>query len=134
MEQPPRSTRPPPRTPAAVEAELRRRVRTELDEARAAADGELTDVALAGVIAHAIGQALAWHLDAPEHGRGPSTSSGWRPAPGPRGRPRPDFDDRDRGPRPSGFRPSFGDRPAPSGNRRPPRPSKGGYPKPRRPR
>ena len=43
----PRPSRPQPRTPAAIEAELRRQVRAGLAEARAAADGALTDEALA---------------------------------------------------------------------------------------
>jgi hypothetical protein len=137
MHEPTRPTRPAPRTPAAVEAELRRRVRAELEETRGAGGGELSDVALANIIARAIGQALAWHVDAPEHARGPTTSGGWRPAPGPRGQPRPDDRDRaaptwrDRGPRP--FKPNYRDQPGPgpSGNR--PRPNKGGGYKPRKP-
>jgi hypothetical protein len=96
----PRSNRPQPRTPAAVEAELRRQVRAGLAEARAAADGELTDEALAQVVAHAVGQALGWHVDAPEHARGPVAGGGWRPATGPRGASgRPDWQERDRPPR-----------------------------------
>ena len=116
MEEARRPTRPAPRTAAAIEAELRRRVRTELTEARAASEGELTDAALAGIIARAIGQALSFHLEAPEHAR-MAVSGGWRPAPGPRGRPplaAPAERD-DRGPRP--FKPPFRDRPP--GPRRP---------------
>ncbi|MBV9174683.1 MAG: hypothetical protein JOZ81_31865, partial [Chloroflexi bacterium] len=51
MDEARRSNRPAPRTPAAVEAELRRRIRVELAEARERADGELDDAALAEVIA-----------------------------------------------------------------------------------
>src|SRR6187551_2517139 len=64
------SNRPTPRTAAAVEAELRRRVRTGIVEARAAReDGSLEDADLAGGIAHAIALALSWHLESPEHSR-----------------------------------------------------------------
>src|SRR5919201_6187654 len=91
MDTGPRSNRPTPRTPAAIEAELRRRLRAELSDARAAAeDGTLDDAMLAAIIARAIGAALAWHLESPEHARGPRLSGGdWRSAPGPRGRPEP---------------------------------------------
>ena len=100
----PRSNRPTPRTAAAVEAELRRRIRAELTQARSDADGELDDAALAGVIARAIAMALGWHLESPEHARNATLSSRtWRPAGGPRGgRPRQEFEERqfdDRGPR-----------------------------------
>src|SRR5258708_33969484 len=100
----PRSNRPTPRTAAAVEAELRRRIRAELTQARSDADGELDDAALAGVMARAIALALGWHLESPEHARNATLSSRtWRPARGPRGgRPRQEFEDRsfeDRGPR-----------------------------------
>src|SRR5919199_5558546 len=88
MDDRPRHTRPAPRTPAAIEAELRRRLRNELNEARtAAADAgeELDDATLAAIIARAIAVALSLHTDA-EHVRGPQTSNaGWRSAPGPRG-------------------------------------------------
>src|SRR5207244_11295836 len=67
MSEAPRSNRPTPRTTAAVEAELRRRIRAELTQARSDADGELDDAALASVIASAIAAALSWHLEAPEH-------------------------------------------------------------------
>src|SRR3982074_2056571 len=129
----PRSNRPSPRTAAAVEAELRRRIRTELTQARSDADGELDDAALAGVMARAIAVALGWHLESPEPARNATLSSRtWRPAGGPRGgRPRPDFEERsfedrvprqfddrcprqfdDRGPRPfDDRRPPFRDRP-----------------------
>src|ERR671934_2894852 len=93
----PRSTRPTPRTPAAIEAELRRRLRSELSEARNAAEdaGEpgLGDATLAAIIARAIGTALSLHAEA-EHARGPQTSNaGWRSAPGPRGRRPPPEED-----------------------------------------
>src|SRR3981081_4804716 len=99
-----RSNRPMPRTAAAVEAELRRRIRAELTQARSDADGELDDAALAAVMARAIAAALGWHLESPEHARNATLSSRtWRPAGGPRGgRPRPDFEERSfeaRGPR-----------------------------------
>ena len=69
-----------------MEAELRRRVRTELTQARVEANGELTDAALANAIARAIGAALGWHLESPEHTRNATLSSRtWRPASGPRG-------------------------------------------------
>jgi len=94
MAEAPRSNRPTPRTAASVEAELRRRIRTELEQARAAADGELADVELAAIIARAVASALQWHLEAPEHTRNATLSSrSWRPAGGPRGpRPREDRD------------------------------------------
>jgi hypothetical protein len=117
----PRSNRPTPRTPAAVEAELRRRIRSELEHARSDADGELTDAALASVIARAIGAALGWHLEGPEHARTATLSSRqWRPAGGPRGGPR---EGGARDERPSRFdeRPRYDDRPR-FEERRPPRP------------
>jgi len=142
----PRSNRPTPRTPAAVEAELRRRLRTELAHAREEAGGELDDAALAGIIGRAIALALGWHLEGPEHTRNATLSSRtWRGASGPRGGPPRDrdrdydqgpggFDDRGRGGfddrgRPGGFddrgrpgRPSDrGPRERPSGDWRPPR-------------
>jgi translation initiation factor IF-2 len=94
MDEARRSNRPTPRTPAAVEAELRRRIRAELAEARKRSDGELADAALAEVIARAIGAALGWHLEAPEHSRNATLSSRtWRGAGGPRGGGAPrDFD------------------------------------------
>ena len=86
MPEAPRSNRPQPRTGAAIEAELRRRVRTELLEAREQAEGELDDASLAGIIARAIASALSWHLEAPEHTRNATLSSRtWRSAGGPRG-------------------------------------------------
>ncbi|MBV9546636.1 MAG: hypothetical protein JOY61_19895 [Chloroflexi bacterium] len=103
MDEARRSNRPAPRTPAAVEAELRRRIRVELAEARERADGELDDAALAEVIARAIGAAFGWHVEAPEHARNATLSSRtWRGAGGPRGGGAPrDFDagPSDRGPR-----------------------------------
>jgi hypothetical protein len=79
-----------------VEAELRRRIRAELTQARGDADGELDDGTLAEIIARAVAMALGWHLEAPEHTRNATLSSrGWRPAAGPRGGGRPsDFEDR----------------------------------------
>src|SRR5437879_13890389 len=98
MSEAPRSNRPTPRTAAAVEAELGRRIRAELPQARSDADGELDDAALAAVIASAIAAALSWHLESPEHTRNATTSSRtWRPAGGPRGGasgPPRDFGDR----------------------------------------
>src|SRR5919197_4505602 len=97
MTEQPRSNRPTPRTPAAIEAELRRRIRADLTQARADADGELDDAALAAVIARAIGNALGWHVEAPEHTRNATLSSrSWRPAGGPRagGRPPREFEGR----------------------------------------
>src|SRR6202023_1308979 len=86
MSEAPQSNRPTPRTTAAVEAELRRRIRAELTQARSDADGELDDAALATVIAGAIAAALSWHLESPEHTRNATQSSrSWRPASGPRG-------------------------------------------------
>jgi hypothetical protein len=89
MPEAPRSNRPTPRTAAAIEAELRRRVRQELEEARgerSEADGQLEDAALAAIIARAISAALQWHLEAPEHTRNATLSSRtWRGAGGPRG-------------------------------------------------
>jgi hypothetical protein len=99
MAEAPRSNRPTPRTAAAIEAELRRRIRSELEQARSEADGVLDDAALAGIIARAIVSAVEWHLQAPEHTRNATLSSRtWRPAGGPRGGPR-DDDGEDRGPR-----------------------------------
>ena len=88
-----------PRTAAAIEAELRRRVRLELEQARSEADGALDDAALAGIIARAIASAVDWHLQAPEHTRNATLSSRtWRPAGGPRGGARRD-EEEERGPR-----------------------------------
>src|SRR5919201_853478 len=119
MDTGPRSNRPTPRTPAAIEAELRRRLRAELSDARASAeDGALDDATLAAIIARAIAAALSWHLEAPEHARGPQTSgSGWRSAPGPRARPRPQPQERDEpfGPRPRGSARGEGLGPRPPG-------------------
>ncbi len=123
-------TRPAPRTPAAIEAELRRRVGTHLAEARLAAGGDLTDEVLAAVIARAIGLAVGWHLESPEH-----TSAGgraWRPAPGPRGRARPEREwegEEEERPRPA----PRGPRPRPPFEGGPPRPRFEGGPAPRRP-
>ncbi|MGI9147153.1 MAG: hypothetical protein ACR2IK_11465 [Chloroflexota bacterium] len=114
MSEAPLSNRPAPRTTAAVEAELRRQIRADMTQARADADGELNDESLASIIAHAIGMAVGWHLDSPEHTRNATVSSRtWRPAGGPRGGRPPDneersfedrsprqFDDRRRGPPP----------------------------------
>jgi hypothetical protein len=98
MAEAPRSNRPAPRTPAAIEAELRRRVRAELTQARSEADGNLDDQALAAIIARAVAAAVSWHLESPEHTRNATLSSrAWRPAGGPRGgQPRPDFEERTR--------------------------------------
>lgn len=86
MAEGPRSNRPTPRTPAAAEAELRRRIRMELEQARKDADGQLDDGQLAAIIARAVASALQWHLEAPEHTRDATLSSRtWRPAAGPRG-------------------------------------------------
>jgi hypothetical protein len=94
-----RSNRPTPRTAAAAEAELRRRISKELEQARSGSDGQLDDSALAMIIAHAVASALQWHLDAPEHTRNATLSSRtWRPAGGPRGMP-PRERDFDEGPR-----------------------------------
>jgi hypothetical protein len=144
MEDRPRQTRPTPRTPAAIEAELRRRLRNELVEARtAAADAgeELDDATLAAIIARAIALALSLHAEA-EHVRGPqTTNAGWRSAPGPRGNrppPRPreyeqEFEQGGPPPRyPSRPRPPFGPPSGPRG-RRPP-PSRGGGFGPKKPR
>ena len=143
-----RSNRPTPRTAAAIEAELRRRIRGELAEARGQTEGELDDQALAGIIARAIASALSWHLEAPEHTRNATISSRtWRPAGGPRGgqsREEPpdrgagDFEDRPRRPPPYRER-NFEDRPprGPYQERRPrdfeERPPRGPYQE-RRPR
>jgi hypothetical protein len=109
MDEAPRSNRPTPRTPAAIEAELRRRIRLDLNQARSdATDGQLDDGVLAEIIAHAISAALSWHLESPQHVRGATSSSrNWRSAGGPRGGGRefgapPDFDDQRRGPPPRG--------------------------------
>ena len=100
MGEAPRSNRPTPRTAAATEAELRRRIRSELEQAREAAGGELDDATLAGIIARAVASAVQWHLEAPEHTRNATLSSrSWRPSAGPRGggpRQERDFDDRQR--------------------------------------
>src|SRR5438128_11884933 len=107
----PRSNRPIPRTAAAVEAELRRRIRAELNQARSEADGELDDATLAAIIARAVATALGWHLEAPEHTRNATISSrSWRPAGGPRGGPPRSDDYRDRPFEPRGPR-DFRDRP-----------------------
>jgi hypothetical protein len=117
MAEAPRSNRPTPRTPAAMEAELRRRIRAELEEARNSADGQLDDASLAGVIARAISAAFEWHREGPEHTRNATLSSRtWRPAGGPRGaRGAPEGDDRP--PR----RPRDFDGPPPRDYDRPPR-------------
>jgi hypothetical protein len=107
-----RSNRPTPRTPAAIEAELRRRLRTELAQAREEAGGELDDAALAGIIGRAIAVALGWHLEGPEHTRNATLSSRtWRGASGPRGGGPPRDRDRDFDQGPGGF----DDRGRPSG-------------------
>src|ERR1700737_3677871 len=99
MSEAPRSNRPTPRTTAAVEAELRRRIRAELTQARSDAEGELDDATLATVIAGAIAAALTWHLEAPEHTRNATLSSRtWRPAGGPRAGARTEDSDDDRRP------------------------------------
>jgi hypothetical protein len=86
MDEASRSNRPTPRTPAAIEAELRRRLRMDIAQARSDADGELDDGTLAEVIARAIAAALSWHLEGPEHTRNATISSRtWKPAGGPRG-------------------------------------------------
>jgi hypothetical protein len=91
-----RSNRPTPRTPAAAEAELRRRIRAEMEQARSEADGELGDGELAAIIARAVASALQWHLEAPEHTRNATLSSrSWRPAGGPRGARQPEERERD---------------------------------------
>jgi hypothetical protein len=122
MSEAPQSNRPTPRTTAAVEAELRRQIRTDLAQAREDADGELDDASLASIIARAIGTLLGWHLESPEHSRNATLSSKtWRPAGGPRGGGRPpEFENRsseERGPRP------FEDRRRPG-----PPPGRGSYP------
>lgn len=93
-DQAPRPNRPTPRTAAALESDLRRQLRAALQQARDDAGGELADKDLAAVIASAIAAAFAWHLEAPEHARGMDRigSGTWRPADGPRGRPRPQAD------------------------------------------
>jgi hypothetical protein len=150
VEDTPRSNRPTPRTAAAVEAELRRRLRAEITQARADADGELDDASLAGIIARAIASALSWHLEAPEHTRNATLSSRtWRGSSGPRpgpGGPRPSrepfsggedqpLDERAerRGPRDfGGNRPPRGPRPFES--RGGPRPFESRGPRPYEPR
>ncbi len=127
MDESPRSNRPTPRTPAAIEAELRRRVRLDLQHARSEAEnGDVDDVTLAEIIARAIATALGWHQESPAHTRNATTSSrSWRPAGGPRGGPPRDreFDDGPRRPR------EFDD-----GPRRPPPPPPRDYDdRPRRP-
>jgi len=116
MSEAPQSNRPTPRTTAAVEAELRRQIRADMAQAREDADGELDDASLASIIARAIGVALGWHLESPEHARNATLSSRtWRPSGGPRGGGRPqDFEER--GPR------QYDDR------RRPPPQERGPYP------
>jgi hypothetical protein len=106
MAETPRSNRPAPRTPAAVEAELRRRIRAELTQARAESEtGELDDAALAEIIARAVAAGLGFHLEAPEHTRNATLSSrSWRPAAGPRGGPRQQQFEDEREPR-RGFQP-----------------------------
>jgi hypothetical protein len=100
MAEAPRSNRPTPRTAAAVEAELRRRIRAELTQARSDADGRLDDAALAEIIARAVASGLTWHLEAPEHTRNATVSSRtWRPAGGPRGGRPQEFSPEDREPR-----------------------------------
>ena len=116
MAEAPQSNRPTPRTTAAVEAELRRQIRADLAQAREDADGELDDASLASIIARAIGAAVGWHLESPEHVRNATVSSRtWRPSSGPRGAGRPPDDD-ERGPR------QFDDR------RRPPPPDRAPFP------
>jgi hypothetical protein len=150
MSEAPLSNRPTPRTTAAVEAELRRLIRVDIAQAREDGDGELDDASLASIIARAIGMALGWHLESPEHSRNATSSSrAWRPAGGPRGGRAPEFDARapqERGPRQFDDRPrrpppnrppfsdggprDFGDRP--SGPRRPPREDTRDFPPPPR--
>lgn len=148
MSETPRSNRPTPRTAASVEAELRRRIRTELTQARSDAEnGQVDDATLAGIIASAIGDALGWHLESPEHTRNATLSSKtWRPAGGPRGGRSADDEDapgaggdssfsgdrpprRDFGDRPP--RREFGNRPQRDFGDRPPRRNFGDQP-PRR--
>lgn len=129
-----RSNRPTPRTAAAAEAELRRRIAKEIEQARSGSDGQLDDSALAMIIAHAVASALQWHLDAPEHTRNATLSSRtWRPAGGPRGareREERDFDrpprDFDRPPRDYDRPPRDFDRPPRQGGRPSGRPPFGG--------
>jgi hypothetical protein len=119
MAEAPRSNRPAPRTAAAIEAELRRRIRSELEQARNASEGQLDDATLAAVIARAIAAGMQWHLEAPEHTRNATLSSRtWRPAGGPRGGRPPDADDRP--PREYDRRPRDFDRPPPRDYDRPP--------------
>lgn len=95
MPEAPRSNRPAPRTAAAIEAELRRRVRSELEQARGESAGQLEDAALAAIIARAVATAVQWHLEAPEHTRNATLSSrSWRPAGGPRGGRGAEFEER----------------------------------------
>jgi hypothetical protein len=119
------SNRPTPRTQAAIEAELRRRLRTELVQAREEGGGQIDDAALAAIIGRAIAQALSWHLEAPEHTRNATLSSRtWRGAGGPRGgQPRGydvprDYDERGPRERPYPDR-GFGDRDRPYQERGP---------------
>jgi len=99
-----------------MEAELRRRLRLELAQARSTAEeGQLDDATLAEIIARAIAAALGWHAESPMHSRSATSSSrNWRPAGGPRGGAGPrDFeDDRPRYDRPRDDRPRD-DRPRP---------------------
>jgi hypothetical protein len=125
----PRSNRPTPRTTAAIEAELRGGIRAEITQARSEAEnGELDDAALSSIIARAVAAAVGWHLEAPEHTRNSTfTSRTWRPAGGPRGGRREEFEERsfeDRGPRSFEDRGPrrFDDRP-----RRPPFEQRGPY-------
>ncbi|MBV8718366.1 MAG: hypothetical protein JOZ65_25130 [Chloroflexi bacterium] len=134
MGEAPRSNRPTPRTAAAIEAELRRRIRGELEQAREAANGELDDATLAAILARAVAAAVQWHLEAPEHTRNATLSSRtWRPSGGPRGgggergaerdfdqRPRREARDFDRPPRDFNRPPRDFDRP-PRDFDRPPR-------------
>src|SRR5712692_1216977 len=132
MSEAPRSNRPTPRTTAAVEAELRRRIRAELTQARSDADGELDDAALASVIASAIAAALSWHLESPEHTRNATTSSRtWRPAGGPRGGASGPRDFGERPPRENNDQREFRPRRPPFG-KAPPKRGGGGF-GPRRP-
>jgi hypothetical protein len=143
MAEAPRSNRPTPRTAAAIEAELRRRIRAELTQARSEADGQLDDQALAAIIAHAVAAALGWHLEAPEHARNATLSSrSWRPAGGPRGGPPRDYSEQreERPPRQERRPRDFDERPprGPYPDRRPrdfddERPPRGPYQE-RRPR
>jgi hypothetical protein len=133
MPEGPPSNRPTPRTAASMEAELRRRIRAELTQARSDAEsGQVDDATLAQVIAGAIAAALGWHLESPEHTRNATVSSRtWRSAGGPRGGRPPDSAEENRPPRDFGARPprqfgprgprDFGDRPPRDFGDRPPR-------------